>query len=192
MNGRTPVPDPHASDRQRSRSVPVACPPAPDLFGFVPPASVSTATTPASRAAEWPAAGAAASSTRPARDVPIWPAPDRPLRPAPRAPSSLAGDYARRGVCLTRADRVTLWVRGTYRRQTGPTDAPRFVEVGHPGGGRPVYAGSLYDRGGRADDDLDGHAFQHGKRGRWYRIVATGPDAYRVEPAASRRGRKGL
>lgn len=154
--------------------------PPPDLFGFVPPASPTRAST--ARPAEWPAAGA-----RPARVAPVYAAPDRELASAPRPPADLAGTYARRGVCLERADRVALFIRGTYRRSIGPTDAPRFVELGYPGGGRPAFVSGLYDRGGDPDDALDGHAFQHGKRGPWYRIVRTGPDLYRVERTQSRR-----
>ena len=168
--------------------------PLPDLFGFVPPASPTVTSTPTGRAAEWPAAGAP-------RTVPIYGAPDRPLASAPpRPPSSLAGDYARRDTArvstLTRADGVTLTVEESYRPKKGPTDSGRFVRVGYPGGGRPTYASNLYDRrkpGPGPLDDLDGHAVQHGPRGRWYLIRCTGPDAYRLDPVppSRRRGRAG-
>lgn len=163
-----------------------------DLFGFVTPARVTSSKP--RPAAEWPAAG-----DRPTRTVPVFPAGDRsPVSAPPRPPASIAGDYARRDTAqlstLTRADGVALIVRDSYRPRKGHTDAERFVELGYPGGGRPRHISNLYDRrkpGPGVQDDLDGHAIQHGDEGPWYLIRYVAPGAYRVERTGSRRGRKG-
>lgn len=158
-----------------------------DLFGQLPPASGTAATTKPTPA-EWPAG----SDRRP---VPAFAAPDRPLETAPRPPSDLSGEYDRHRDRLDRADRVTLSVRQSNRPKKGPTDSGRFVSVGYPGGGRPGYAGNLYDRRRPGvpgpHDDLDGHAFQHGPGGRWYLIRLVSGGRYRVEPTTGRRRGRG-
>lgn len=179
-----PIPTPDDTKRSSDRATPKTASPAtvgtPDLFGFVPPASVTAArNTRQKPAAEWPANG-----TGPA---PLAsPAPDRPPTIPPR---SLTGTYARRGAVLTRPDGVTLHLRQSHKRNPGATDAPRTVYLGYPGGGKPAFLSGLYDRGGDPRDDLDGSAFEKGSGGSWYRITWAGPDTYRVSPTSRRRGR---
>ena len=167
--------------------VPANAAPTPDLFGFVAPARVTAASSTPGPAAEWPAAG-----NRPARTVPVYPAGDRaPVGAPPRPPTSLLGSYAAskagKLVYLDRQDGVRLIVYPS-KLKAGATVAGRFVKVGYPGGGEPKFAGGLYNRSESPADVLDGHAFQHRKRGPWYRIVRTGPNLYRVERTGSRRG----
>ena len=157
----------------------------PDLFGFTSTASVTNARKRTERApAEWPAAGSAPVARGPR------PAGDRSLAPAS---ASLSGTYARSrggtGATLRRSDGVTLVVYKTRKAALGPRDSARYVKVGRPGGGKPDYAGGLYDEAATGLCDLDGCQFQDVATRVRYGLSLTAPGTYAVSPVRRRRVR---